>query len=222
MKRWVFPVQADGVSLKVGPLTWSRLPREWKDKFIKGTHRVADLRSKIAAEAKIKSMPPVQVICELWIAEDRITPISGQATILRDHSSNMFGVELPAPTIIIEDEILLRGILVHEFAHCFYTTFQIVKRRKAGIINYREQFDPADGSEDDKRLGNPNEWFGPEDIRNIVSSCDESRLEEPIGNAFIQLYGLLPEVTPSLRSQFTTLSIESDVLEHIESLLLKN
>lgn len=75
------------VWLAVGKLAWSQLPLSLKSRFLDGLERIATLRDQIGAAAAVSSMPPIQVIPELWYDDDStsgIRPIIGTARLSQE------------------------------------------------------------------------------------------------------------------------------------------
>jgi hypothetical protein len=124
------------VLLRIGNLTWSRLPARLKKELLEGLIRIAGVRADIASQAKVPTMPPVEVIGQIWVKKaphtDSSAPpvlegtIDGRASPLRLHREVAFGAQLPALTAICPDASVLRHVLIHEFSHCFFEIVRVI------------------------------------------------------------------------------------------------
>lgn len=84
------------------------------------------IHQSIAKSAKL-TMPPVFIAPYGWVWPDMEGAIYGKTgpVNLGDHYE--FAVELPITTLLYADDLLLRRILVHEFAHYFHRIERLVK-----------------------------------------------------------------------------------------------
>ena len=101
-KHRIYSKRSPEVWLAVGKLAWSQLPLSLKSRFLEGLERIVTLRDQIGAAAAVSSMPPIQVIPELWYDDDRC--FDGCAGPLTVNGNTVFGCTLPAQTATLEDE----------------------------------------------------------------------------------------------------------------------
>src|SRR5215469_9666088 len=114
----IYSKTSEEIWLATSPATWSALPLSLKLSLLEGIERVAAARREIAGSAKVKSMPPVEVITEILRSPKNNDPIDRVGSqLLKTRDAMFVGVRLPAPTVLCE--AVLRPVLVHEFAHCF-------------------------------------------------------------------------------------------------------
>jgi hypothetical protein len=111
---------------------WAKLPASVRTEIMRGVEKVRRIRSEIAIDALVKAMPPVEIADEIWVLPDRSGAINGRAGVVRLGQDTWFGVHLPAPTALCSDRDLLRAILVHEFAHCFFQVKAAIDAADAG------------------------------------------------------------------------------------------
>jgi hypothetical protein len=116
--RFIFPVLLDDVRLKISLVCWRHLSCKCRNRLISGTTNIARIRGKIAKSAKVRSMPPVDVGGEIWMHGSHV--LDGSALPLTVDGETSFGVHLSAHVAMHRDDALIRAILIHEFAHCFY------------------------------------------------------------------------------------------------------
>lgn len=220
-KRYVFPIKSEKVWLKVGPLTWSMLPRGFKQMLIQGTENIARIREEISSSAKVRSMPPIEVVGELWKAK-KGGYVYARGLPMMIEGNVFLGVQVPAQTAVVEDNdlFLLREVLLHEFLHCFHYTIEIVKAWEGGQPQFVDSsFDSSDKVSDRLRLARPEDWFGREDIECIGR---ERSCFDPFRQNYKDLFGLLPVVLLDPAERFKSnkgLSIEDDVLERVHQIL---
>lgn len=212
--RYVYPVRLGEVYLRVGALTWCMLPKTLKTKLELGTKKVSEIREAISNSAKVRSMPPVEVVGELWVVKDG--PAHGRAVPLRIENLNVFGIQLPASSVTIEDESLIREIIVHEFAHVFYFLTKLLKARDERRSILLDHYDPENQYEDDIRMIKPEEWFGPEDVAAFVKQNDTQLIS--FENTFMEFHGQLPIVRIKTHFEAKGIVIPRDVTEHIRQL----
>src|SRR5262249_51976589 len=56
---------------------WSALPTTVKNTLLGGLDRIAKIRADLSGTAKVKTMPPVEVVCELWVMDTGTIPACG-------------------------------------------------------------------------------------------------------------------------------------------------
>src|SRR5262249_25803397 len=150
---------------------------------------IVDLRCDIARHARVKSMPPVEVVPYVWRDADGL--ILGQTTHLDVGTDTYLGVRIPAQTAVCRDADAVGAVLVHESEHCF-SFLKVVIDACDG--HQKPPWQPLDlgaliSAPDDAMLINPTDWFGEADARNFSHSND--RRTQPID-----------DLVPSLGRQF--------------------
>ena len=150
-------------------LAWSQLPLSLKSRFLDGLERIATLRDQIGAAAAVSSMPPIQVIPELWYDDDRC--FDGCAGPLIVNGNTVFGCTLPAQTATLEDEGTLRRVMVHEFCHCFWwLTDEVNAMDSGGTTIDTSGLDQNSDSDDRYQMVDSEDWFGVEDASRMIYS----------------------------------------------------
>jgi hypothetical protein len=218
----VFPVQADNVRLRVSSLRWSLLPEHDKDLLANGTRGIARVRKEIADSAKVRSMPPVEVVGEIWLYDNKI--IHGRTTPLTMDNETWIGVQLSAQVAVHPEMSLVRAILVHEFAHCFYflTRFVLAPdfggKRSVSLPNPDDYLENP--SHDRGMMVNPNEWFSTHDANTLVHWGDSELASLDRTILDFDLHKKLPVADPPLKFalQGEELAIPSDIAVHIRQL----
>jgi len=153
----------------VAKLAWSQLPLSLKSRFLDGLERIATLRDQIGAAAAVSSMPPIQVIPELWYDDDRC--FDGCAGPLIVNGNTVFGCTLPAQTATLEDEGTLRRVMVHEFCHCFWwLTDEVNAMDSGGTTIDTSGLDQNSDSDDRYQMVDSEDWFGVEDASRMIYS----------------------------------------------------
>jgi hypothetical protein len=200
---------------------WARLPLDLSQ-FIKqsGMPRLVWLRTAIGADAGLP-MPPVQVAPYGWADPESDFVFFGLASLWK--------VAVPASTLLVidEDEVL-REILVREFDHCFASVMKAVRfgRRPANLsaaepskAKVREML-----ARDNEFLTDPEPWFGAHDVNRFLQHNGEplspSELEKAalIFDCVWQCQGY-PVRMPALTYSASTSSIPRVVRERAELLL---
>jgi hypothetical protein len=135
-------------------------------------------------------MPPIRIEPYGWTSPENRGPIFGMAKPFAFREGPQWGVLMPASTLlVIGDPILLRRILCHEFAHCFWWIGRILEAEANGETHIE---DPEIGSEetvsrDKDQLANPAHWLGPWDVEHFLqyeSASDLPELDEPTERFF--------------------------------------
>jgi hypothetical protein len=213
MGTFVYPFRSDHVWLKTRRQTWKSLAPSIKRTLSDATKNVVTIREAITADAQVHSMPPVEIVAELWAHGDAF--MHGRMLPLERGKAWEIGVQLPASTAVHRDPTLIRSILVHEFAHCFFLLEKCVR----GAGEFLDGHNSFDDSADRARLADPGDWFGAEDVKRF-SYQDDQALDELEQN-FMDLAGLLPLVDPDLRYSVVngTFPYPTDVSDRIEELL---
>jgi len=204
------------VWLTAGKRAWSQLLPSLQARFLDGLERIAALREQIRAAAAVSSMPPVQVIPELWYDNDRC--FDGCARPLIVNGSRVFGCTLPAQTATLPDKGLLRRVMVHEFCHCFWWLADQVNAMDSGrMTTDTSDLDQNSDSDDRCQMVDPECWFGAEDSsRMIYSGSPETRR---IQDNLTGLIGSLPERhTPPKVFNLKHVTVPADIENHVRKL----
>jgi hypothetical protein len=190
---------------------------------------VRQLRAEILAAAKVAELPPVFVLDHAWafpgtppkvIEEAAI--VHGASTVVEIDGEYEYGVQLPAPVIMHTSQDLLRGMLLHEFSHCFFSMRKIVKAYDRGETHIKEKVD--DPSQlfnrewDSARLDPPALWFSDRDVDSFIYQHDAmlGPCSDLIRREWIARK--LPTIAPSLRYSIQgTFSIPPSILEKLRS-----
>lgn len=145
---------------------WDRLGAELKTTIqTEGVNRVTRLRRAIANDAKLP-MPPIRIEPYGWEMPNKRGVVFAQAATIFIKDAWQLGVIIPASTlIVIDDDVLLRRLLCHEFAHCFWLAEQAFREEsKTFTIE-------IDGKHPDwHELVNPRYWFGEWDVKHFLVS----------------------------------------------------
>ena len=216
MDKRFYSKRSPEVWLAVGKLAWSQLPLSLKLRFFDGLERIATIRDQIGAAAAISSMPPIQVIPELWYDNDRC--FDGCAGPLIVNGKTVFGCTLPAQTATLEDAGVLRRVIVHEYCHCFWWLADEVNAMDSGRTTIDTSgLDQNSDSDDRFQMVDPKDWFGGEDAsRMIYSGSPET---QRIQDNLMGLIGSLPERhSPPRRFSLEHVRLPSDVKAHVRKL----
>ena len=208
----VLPSRQEEVWLAGGRLPISETPP--LGRLLQGVERIASIRAEIASDAKVATMPPVEVVPYIWTRDRSL--ICGRVTALHRGGGAYFGVQLPAPTALCTDRAAVRALLVHEFAHWFYIATRVVNGSEFG--------ENADGTLDLRKEGltesdtqiDAREWFGEEDARGFIQHGDA--ITGGISKQAIGLETLFYVVSPRMGDAVGNIAIADDVKEHIRRL----
>jgi hypothetical protein len=203
------------VWLTVSDFEWLRLDNTIKVKFLLSLENIAHVRQQIADSAKVQSMPPVEVICELWSIPENDTSIDVRiAPLPSERGHKVFGVQLPAQTATLADVVLLRKILVDEFAQCFWCIERVIEQLAAGKTSLSfSDFNPNDDTENRKRVVDAPLWFGEDDARELV--LGQHNAAALLHANFVELSTLLPVCSPPIDYKLEGIAIPVDILQHV-------
>lgn len=209
---------------------WLRLPKDIRALIIIGQKRIERILREIRHNAKIDYLPPVRVLDYALRNGDNC--VFGKAVVpIKIHDKVLIGIELAAPTAaFVDDEDVLRGILVHEIAHCFYSYYQEIVRDEEFRDESKENLDPnlaenaeiMDEAEHDKKvMVNPHDWFGEADANSLIHQQDESMRPalSRIENEWIDANLPVMAVNPKIINNFK--GIPQILVDHVRHLLDK-
>lgn len=211
------------VMLKRHLVRWRKYPIQIRQALSDGEKRVARIRLEIAKAAKVVSMPPIDIRDEIWRGRGYEKTVSGRASIVHRNGNNCFGVELPATTAVCPDPDLVRLILVHEFAHCFYFMQQVhlhVKSGRADPVSFAGKGDVfGDHQFEEEAMIEPADWFSEEDVEAFAEWHDDRLPAVTQAAATLNLADYLPVLIPnrSMNSK-GSIAIPEDVTRHVDSL----
>jgi hypothetical protein len=208
---------------------WQRLHPPIRRAVNKAIDRVRALRAEILSAARVAELPPVFVLDHAWAFPGKPPDVVGGAAIVHGASTIVeidgeyeYGVQLPAPVIIHSSQDLLRGMLLHEFAHCFFSMREILKAFDRGETHIKERLD--DPSQlfnrewDSARLDPPALWFSERDVGAFLYQHDAmlGPCSDLIRSEWIARK--LPTIAPSLRYSIRgTFTIPPSILERLRS-----
>lgn len=212
---------------------WERLHPSMQHAVCEAVERVRRVRSEILSRAKVSELPPVVVLDHAWAFPGTPPDIVSKAGIVHGASSVFevdgdfeFGVTLPAPVVMHSSDDLLRGVLLHEFAHCFFSMREVLASFDRGDFNLK--FAPPDASKffdrewDSARLDPPALWFSDEDVAAFIHQHDAmlGPCSDLIRREWIARKH--PTVIPQLRySASGTFTIPESVIQQIRSTAAK-
>jgi hypothetical protein len=150
--------------------------------------RLQRLRAAIESDAKL-SMPPIQVQPWGWIVPGRKndTVFAVANPLLVGDGCYRWSALFPCSTLFaIDEDALLRRVLCHEFAHCFWYIQKCVREIKDGLWDYyRPVSDSLIESLDDQAARDhleliiPSDWFGADDARQFLGEYGDPELDAP-------------------------------------------
>jgi hypothetical protein len=209
--------QTDAVWLRVNSRSWSRVPAAVRESLLLGMERIAAIRLAIAKSAKVRSMPPIEIVPEVW--SDGQGLISGRTQMLALRKAMFVGVQLPATTAACLDRTAVRRVLVHEFSHCFYYQMRAVEDQVTGVTSsdIAEGFDVFNADDDARLMVPANEWFGRADAKAVALHHDP-RLQR-FEKYMVALAPVLPVLVPPDDGGDKSFTIRGDIWNHAQALI---
>lgn len=160
---------------------WLQLPKDIRSLIVQGQKRIERLLQDISRTAKVKFIPPVRIVDCAWVSEDNA--VFGKATSMKIGDTTFVGVELPATTAAyVDDEKVLRGLLLHEIAHCYYFYWMMIVHLEENIpirneptrLTLPQSNKFSDEAEFDKEIMiRPEDWFSADDAKLLFHQQDE-------------------------------------------------
>jgi len=153
----------------------------------------------------------------------------GEYPFFHEQGYSQLGVIVPGSTLVfIDDDNLLRRIICHEFAHCFWYIRKVIEKLDAGeskFVNAPLVSEPLERfnrqvQKDKDELVNPNDFFGKWDTENFLYGSDPAldAATEALSEHWI-IKGL-PTKTPLLKFDVSgKFGFCSEIKEHINNLL---
>jgi hypothetical protein len=159
---------SNGVFLRQNPQRWRKLPASTQMDLIVARERVATIREQISSTSLVRSMPLVEIHDVAWVSEDLVGITAAKSEPIKIGTITHFAALISGPAAIFASDTALRGILLHEFSHCFNKLRRIHRHFKSSTEPFSSPR-PANTSEaewdrwDREMLERPEDWFSPED-----------------------------------------------------------
>lgn len=150
-----------------------------------GLNRLRGIRDKIIEDAQFP-MPPICVVPWGLVTPNRDGVVWGYVSFAHCMQAQKVGAFLPAAAhFAIQSDELLRGVIVHEFAHAFWCEVQFLRSIFDGAPEIgqalagtpAEQFS-RQSVEDKNQLVDARDWFGDWDVQHFLSGYDEPQLQD--------------------------------------------
>lgn len=212
--KFIFSNRRGQVWIAVTEATWKHMGIEMRTRLLDALNTVSRLRGDVAASAMVRAMPPIEILCEVWIENEHV--VYGLTGLVQFAGNNHFGVRLPALTVICGDEDALRKVLVHEFAHCFYYSEQVLQSPETFRF---DEFDRFDVNHDNAHLTDPANWFGNEDAAGLIHSDDIALLAIQDNLTFATR--VLPTNAPPVAAACRDVFIDERIAERVKELFGK-
>jgi hypothetical protein len=201
-------------------MRWRQLPATVRIAANQGCERIRVMRDEMIRASPVGWMPPVRIYPIGWATEDG--PAFGTSRPIRLRGLWYSSALLPVSTVYcVREDKVLRGILVHEFSHCFYEMFAFIKAIMAGETSYIVGIPPekmGDPEYDATRMVKPEEWFGKDDAQVLIQHDDPAF--DPPSEFFLSHWvdAGLPLETPSW-GEVGGFNVPGSVLKHVKDLL---
>ena len=209
------------VFLKKHPTRWLKLPIGVRMGLRKKRDEIVAIRSAIAERARVHSMPPVEIFDVAWVPPDLSRCISGKAGVVVVDGLTHLGVQLAGAPVLFAEEAALRGLLLHEFAHCFWhlqVSLASMERGERGLDLHATEEELFDSAVDRAKMVNPEDWFAPEDCAifpyhdsELLQGCADQVLTKWVAKH-------LPYESPSTGFKVEKLAYAEEVANHIREL----
>lgn len=198
---------------------WQGLPSRIKHALTKGVARVSDIRLAILSCSTVRELPPVEIIDVGWVTPKRDAAIHGRSHPLAIGREFEYGASLAAPTVIYASDVELRGVLLHEFAHCFHhirTVWRALARGDTRVLLGSDPSRLLDPEYDRAALDPPDLWFCKQDVdifpyqhSGMLTSCTNAIFTEWVAKG-------LPTETPHPHYKIPTISVPEAIAERVE------
>jgi hypothetical protein len=211
----------DQVFLRQHPLRWKKLSIDIRIGLRKKRDEIADIRAAIAERAKVPFMPPVEIFDVAWVPPDLSRCISGKAGVVVVDGRTHFGVQLAGAPVLFAEVDALRGLLLHEFAHCFWNlqvSLASTERGERGLDLHATEEELFNSAVDRAKMVNPEDWFAPEDCAifpyhdsELLQGCADQVLTKWVAKR-------LPYESPPSGFKVEKLTYAEEVANHIREL----
>ena len=210
------------VFLKKNPMRWGKLPIAVRMNLRSKRDALVDIRAAIADRARVHVMPPVEIFDVAWQVPGSTGCVHGVANVVRVDGKSQFGVKLAGASVLYADSCALRGLLLHEFSHCFWMLQESLTRPlkpTGGMVDMRfPQTEQLDSEADRDKMVPPENWFAPEDC-DIFPYQDSELLQGCADEVYTKWIARgLPCVAPPPGFQAEELAYSEEVAEHIRQL----
>jgi hypothetical protein len=162
--------QDPGVGL-VRVENWGAIPSEARSHIEAGVERVRSVRDAISADAKVKRMPPITIYPSVWTPNGIGVVHALSGAWFSGQDDRVIGVLMGIGPTLCTDDSIVRKLLVHEFAHCFFIAKKITDHLDLGVL-LDLRGDPMDEDRDRVMMVPPSEWFGSADAESIIGWDD--------------------------------------------------
>lgn len=166
-------------------------------------------------------MPPVEIFDIAWVSPDQSKCISGKSGVVVVDGFTHFGVQLAGASVLFADEAALRGMLLHEFAHCFWhlqVSLASMTRGEQSLDLRATKAELFDSAVDRKKMANPEDWFAPVDCA-IFPYHDSELLQGSVDLVLTKwLAKGLPREFPPTGFHAERLVLVEEVANHIRDL----
>lgn len=191
-----------------------------------GIPRLQKIRNVISEDANLP-MPSIRIEPFGYVAPGNSGAIFALVHPIPVSNSYMFGVIMPVSTlVVIDDDMLLRQLLCHEFAHCFWLICHYLQAINSGKseVNTGKRTDSEleifqhQIQVDKQQLISPEDWFGEWDTKHFLP--EGLGIFNEATELFVErwLNAGLPQKTPSIKYEADGFLIEDEIMEHIRKL----
>ena len=216
------------VSLMGNKLEWNRLGKSINDMVHReGIARLVRIRDAISKDANLP-MPPIRIEPYGWESPGRDGPIYGACSPIADKINIRWGVKIPVSNlVVINNDSILRRVLCHEFAHCFYMIIQTIQKPQS--CDSQEESSNFDAFErqllkDSEELIEPGDWFGEWDAEHFTPESGDDPMLKGITIKFQEHWRNKGLPIKELDMRFEadgTLLVPDEIIEHIRKLGIK-
>jgi len=210
------------------PEEWAKIPGNIVQRVeTAGLTRLRQAHQNISMAANLL-MPPIHVVPYGWLTPNWQGIIYAHSGPLLVDDGHEIGVLMPVTTpVFVEDDILLRRILVHEFSHCFYLIEQVLLTIASGKTVFSVDVPDLDAQErieyimnaEKRTRVNPYEWFSKEDAEQFLESNE--LVFDPSAEAFCRHWANegLPICAPDLGTHTKgNIIFRSAIVKHAKKL----
>jgi hypothetical protein len=220
-RKTMTPVR-EQVFLRKHPTRWLKLPIDVRMGLKKKRDEIVAIRAAIAERACVHTMPPVEIFDVAWM-HDSAGVIHGRSGVVRFDGREMLGVQLPGASVLFADEAALRGILLHEFSHCFWHLQCALAHMAQGGGRTLDLSSPVENlnnpEADRERMVSPQDWFAPEDCA-IFPYHNSKLLEQCTDEVALKWIAKgLPCLFPVAEFHAEHLTYPTDVAEKLAALM---
>jgi hypothetical protein len=193
---------------------WRSIPPDIQRRIEEGESRIRGLRDEIANAARVRLMPRITIDPAVWVPPPGGV-IHAASGVWRSKVGHEIAVIVAAGIAISSDSSLVRGILLHEFAHCFMLATKIIDHLDLGTPLGLSGAS-LDAARENRLLAEPADWFGSADSE--LLHWEDSRLNGLSGELVaLAETAQLPATGPPLVERGTVI-VPPEWAAHIRSL----